>query len=202
MIYILIGKSASGKDRALNRIIDGKPVKGIDIKDRCLPIITCTTRPMRVGEVNGKDYHFITKELFKRMASSGEMLEWRCYHTLVQGKADDWYYGTPWTSVQNFESQDYIAIVDCEGAKAYIDACGKENCKVFYIYASDEVRKERAMKRGSFDETEWNRRLRDDEEKFGEEALSEIRKELGENFVWVDNNTNSDNVTNLSLIHI
>ena len=52
------------------------------------------------------------------------------------------------------------------------------------------------MKRGSFDETEWNRRLRDDEEKFGEEALSEIRKELGENFVWVDNNTNSDNVTN------
>lgn len=194
MVYILMGKSASGKDRTLNRLIAGKPVKGIKINTGCLPIITCTTRPMREREVDGRDYHFIDKELFKRMIASGEFLEWRCYHTLVKEKHDDWYYGTPWSAIKNYKDQDYISIVDAEGAKAYLDSIGEENCTVYYIDASDDVRTIRAKRRGSFDQSEWNRRLKDDDKKFSEEILSEFELRLKEHFIRIDNNKDDTGV--------
>ena len=46
------------------------------------------------------------------------------------------------------------------------DYYGKENCFVVFVHATDKIRTNRAMQRGSFDIYEWERRLKDDSLKF------------------------------------
>ena len=81
MIYYLMGKSASGKDSIFHKLLERTGWK---------QLIPYTTRPMREGEIEGQEYHFITKEEFLGYIASGEMAEYRAYDT-VFGK---WYYGT------------------------------------------------------------------------------------------------------------
>lgn len=127
---------------------------------------------MREGEVQDKDYHFIKKDDFLKSLENGEFLEYREYHTNVAGKPDTWYYGMTKAEVERVENP--IVILDLQGAKAFQDYFGKENCITIYIHASDKTRQERAESRGSFDKTEWNRRLKDDNKVFNEKALYEI----------------------------
>lgn len=163
MITILIGKSASGKDAILRTF---KHNFGFT------PIISTTSRPIRKREVDGVDYIFVSAQTFKYMIDIGCFIEYRSYNTLVNGEPDVWYYG-----VQTFElepDKNYIVILDVEGAREFIKYFGKENIRVIYIHADDYVRKSRAEKRGSFDETEWVRRLNDDAVKFSSNVRSDI----------------------------
>ena len=163
MITILIGKSASGKDAILRTF---KRNFGFT------PIISTTSRPIRKKEVDGVDYIFVSAQTFKYMVDIGCFIEYRSYNTLVNGEPDVWYYG-----VQTFElepDKNYIVILDVEGAREFIKYFGKENIRVVYIHADDDVRKSRAKRRGSFDETEWIRRLNDDAVKFSSDVCSDI----------------------------
>ena len=63
-------------------------------------------------------------------------------------------------------NQIHGIILDVEGAKSFIDYFGRDNLRIIYIEADDDIRKSRAEKRGSFDETEWQRRFIDDDIKF------------------------------------
>ena len=81
MIYYLMGKPASGKDRIFHKLLE---------KGHFQRLIPYTTRPMREGEAEGQEYHFISEEEFEKLISTGEMAEHRIYDT-VFGK---WYYGT------------------------------------------------------------------------------------------------------------
>ena len=81
MIYYLMGKSASGKDSIFHKLLE---------KGHFQRLIPYTTRPMREGEAEGQEYHFISEEEFEKLISTGEMAEYRVYDT-VFGK---WYYGT------------------------------------------------------------------------------------------------------------
>ena len=156
-IYILTGESASGKDTLLKHMLATDPFLE--------SIVSFTTRPMRDGEVDGKDYRFVSKEQFEKGIENDDFIEYRSYETLVNGKSDVWYYGSGKCNLS--AHKDYIVILDLEGAKTFVDYYGKENCFVINLRAGDDVRKKRAMRRGSFDETEWNRRLEDDKVKFG-----------------------------------
>lgn len=163
MITILIGKSASGKDAILRTF---KRNFGFT------PIISTTSRPIRKKEVDGVDYIFVSAQTFKYMIDIGCFIEYRSYNTLVNGEPDVWYYG-----VQTFElepDKNYIVILDVKGAREFIKYFGKENIRVVYIHADDGVRKSRAKRRGSFDETEWIRRLNDDAVKFSSDVCSDI----------------------------
>ena len=163
MITILIGKSASGKDAILRTF---KRNFGFT------PIISTTSRPIRKKQVDGVDYIFVSAQTFKYMIDIGCFIEYRSYNTLVNGEPDVWYYG-----VQTFElepDKNYIVILDVKGAREFIKYFGKENIRVVYIHADDDVRKSRAKRRGSFDETEWIRRLNDDAVKFSSDVCSDI----------------------------
>jgi guanylate kinase len=59
-----------------------------------------------------------------------------------------------------------ICIVDLKGLKEIKKYYGEENLVVIFIDAADEIRQRRAMRRGSFDKSEWYRRLKDDNKKF------------------------------------
>lgn len=155
MILILCGKSASGKDTILNDFIqDGFVHK----------IVSYTTRPKRTGEVNGIDYNFVTERQFIDMMNEGLFFQTRQYNTNVNGHLNTWYYGSK--KVEIDKNIHFGCIVDMGGVRDYVNAYGKENVFVVYIDAPDEIRKHRCIQRGSFDETEWNRRLEDDTIKF------------------------------------
>ena len=159
MIIVLCGKSACGKDTLLKELI----------KDGFEPLISTTSRPMREGEVDGREYYFISREEFKQRLASDRFIEYRIYHTLVNNIPDDWYYGM---EKREFDpNKNYIVILDIEGTEAFKHIYGNQVFAI-YIDAHDEQRTKWAQSRGSFDETEWNRRLADDNIKFSTSKVS------------------------------
>lgn len=156
MLVIFCGKSGSGKDAV---------VKGLMEKGGYNRLVSHTSRPMRDGEVEGVEYHFVTTAEFEKMIRNSSLVEWRSYDTLVNNTPATWYYGTKF-----FEPSEEITlcIKDLEGAKVLSDYCKAvgEKCLCFYVDCPDAVREERAKKRGSFDQVEWDRRLKADEEDF------------------------------------
>ena len=162
MITILIGKSASGKDTLLNNLV----------KDDFIPIISTTSRPIREGEKDGEAYNFISKDEFEKRIKDNKFLEYRSYNTLVNGIPDTWYYGTEKKDLHPYKN--YVTVLDIEGTKAFLEHYGKEDCTVVAISVPDRIREERAKKRGSFNQTEWDRRLKDDNLKFSEEEINKV----------------------------
>ena len=150
MILILCGKSGCGKDSIMKKLI----------RFGFNPLISYTTRPKRDGEQDGKEYHFVSDSDFQSMIEKDELIEYRTYDTIF-GK---WYYGLKKTKIN--QHKNYIVILDLEGANSLKYYYGKENCFVCFIDVYDSIRTERAKKRGSFNEDEWNRRMETDNKDF------------------------------------
>ena len=167
MIKLFFGASAAGKDTLLKQ----------EVEHGVKPIVTCTTRPMRTGEVNGKDYIFLKKDTFLAIKNAGGFFETRKYNTLVRNVPDSWYYGSMY--IKDAERHNYAAVVDIAGVKAYIDAYGVENVEPILVYVPNDIREKRAKLRGSFDQSEWNRRLEDDKVRFSEAAIKELEESTG-----------------------
>ncbi len=159
MITILVGKSASGKD-AIQKVLT---------QSGYTPMVSTTTRPMREGETEGVDYHFVDDKTFKQMAAEDEFLEYRSYNVINN---EIWYYGTPKTELET--DKNYVKIVDLKGAETLVNHYGRENCFVVWVFADDITRQHRAESRGSFNYEEWNRRLKDDAVKFSAGRLGSL----------------------------
>lgn len=158
-IVILTAQSASGKDTIYRQLI----------KKGYIGLITNTTRPPREHEVDGVDYHFLTKEKFDKLIEDGQMVEYRKYNTVF----GTWYYGS---SAENIDlnKHDYVIILTLDGAEAWVNYFGAENCIVFYIDCPKSIREERAKKRGSFNQSEWNRRVITDKQDFTTEKVAKV----------------------------
>lgn len=74
--------------------------------------ITCTTRPRRPGEKNGKDYYFVTERRFRELLKKGELIEWARVHGHL--------YGTPRKSVLTILRRGLIPLmtIDVKGARS------------------------------------------------------------------------------------
>ena len=154
MTIILTGMTASGKDKVKNIL-----TKMLYYK----PIVSHTTRPIRINEVNHKDYHFVTEEEFADIL----FLETRSYDTIFEGITQKWFYGT---SLKELDKKgDKVCIKDLEGAIKL-----KEHIKdsiIVYIEVPEEIRKQRAIERGSFCELEYARRVKQDAKDFDEDLI-------------------------------
>lgn len=156
-IFLFIGESACGKNYTLDLFLSQNP----DIKR----MVSVTTRPMRDGEIEGKDYNFISDAQFDDMIKNDELIEYREYHT----EFGLWRYGTP-----KLSDGDYAGIVDISGAKKIVETYPDKCIRVIYIKVNEITRTERAKKRGSFDKDEWERRLETDRKDFSRENLEEL----------------------------
>lgn len=103
--------------------------------------ITCTTRAPRPGEINGKDYYFVSKDEFLSLRKDGKLLEWAEVH----GN----YYGTPVKSVKDVMDSGKIPVmtIDVKGA-ASIRKIFDDAVTIFIIPPSPKILKKRLELRG------------------------------------------------------
>ena len=135
-IYCLLGKSSSGKDTLFKMLLEES---GLALKT----IVPYTTRPIRVGEQEGVEYHFVTEETQKKLEAEGKIIELRAYDTIC----GVWKYFT----VDDHQIQDlrqnYLLIGTLEAYGKLRDYFGKERVVPIYIEVEDGIRLERAIGR-------------------------------------------------------
>lgn len=133
-IFYLMGKSASGKDTIYKKVKEQMP----ELKT----IVIYTTRPIREGELNGREYHFVDDDKLKELQEAGKVIELREYNT-VHGI---WKYFT--ADDGQFDGDDnYLAIGTLESYVKLRDYFGQERLVPIYVEVEDGLRLERALAR-------------------------------------------------------
>jgi guanylate kinase len=107
ILLVVSGPSGSGKTTLCRQLADAGEVRYS---------VSCTTRPPRPGEVDGRDYHFLTKDDFAARVTAGEFLE----HAEVHGN----HYGSLKSEVLGHlaAGTDVVMDIDVQGA-AQVRAC-------------------------------------------------------------------------------
>ena len=160
----MIGKSASGKDAIYKHLL-GDPALQL------VPYVGYTTRPIRSGEINGREYYFTDVETMGGYEACGKLIEKRVYHT-VHG---DWHYYSVDNETVDLEAHDYLYIGTLESYLPLREYYGADRVIPIYIEVEDGLRLQRALDRERSQEVpryaEMCRRFLTDEEDFCEENL-------------------------------
>ena len=164
MLTVLIGKTCSGKNAVLSKLVKEYSWK---------PIVTYTTRPKRKGEKEGREYHFIDGDDFKRKIDDGFFAEWKSYN--VDGKI--WYYGSPLKEIEEAaqDNDNHIIILTPDGVEdVFITVQSSKNIHVVYLYANRKTILNRLKKRKDTHDS-IERRMRADDDDFRDAvSLSDI----------------------------
>lgn len=131
---ILSAPSGGGKTTIARKLLERRPDVGYSV--------SCTTRAPRAGEVDGRDYRFLTPDAFTRARDEGAFAEWAEVH----GN----YYGTLRSEVQRVLSsgQHVLMDIDVQGARQF-HAAFPDTVLVFVLPPSGEVLKARLSGRQS-----------------------------------------------------
>ena len=163
-IFCLMGKSATGKDTIYKKLTEDQEL----LLRRLVPY---TTRPIRDGESEGREYHFVDEETLERLQKAGKVVELRVYDT-VQGL---WKYFTVCDDNMDLEHHSYAVIGPLESWNAMRNYFGQDIMVPIYIEVEDGLRLSRALERERQQEephyAELCRRFLADQEDFSEENL-------------------------------
>lgn len=135
LMFILSSPSGAGKTTIARMLLEHDP--------HICNSVSCTTRPPRPGEVDGKDYHFITPDTFERMVDDGDFLEW----ATVFGHS----YGTPKAQVKAGlkDGLDYLFDIDWQGTQQLYQKLERDVVRVFLLPPSIEELRRRLTGRGT-----------------------------------------------------
>lgn len=165
-IFYIMGKSASGKDSIYRELLRSH-------KGRLEKIVLYTTRPMREGEKDGREYFFVDEERFRRFAAEGRLMEERAYST-VHGI---WRYFTVDDGQIDLERRSYLAIGTLESYLQLRQYFREGVLCPIYIQVEDGERLSRALTRERKQAVpkyaELCRRFLSDCEDFSEERIAE-----------------------------
>lgn len=144
LVFIVSGPSGSGKSTLVEKILE---------LPRTMLSVSCTTRPPRQTESNGKWYNFISAQEFQRMVKRGEFLE----YAQVFGK--NWY-GTPrrWLREARTKGLDLVLEIDVQGASQVKEKL-PTSLAIFIVPPSRQDLERRIRARGQDSEDEIARRL-------------------------------------------
>ena len=163
-IFCLMGKSSSGKDTLYARLSE---------KLHFSTIVPYTTRPIREGEEEGREYHFITEKEVEEFEKQGRIIELRAYNT-IHGV---WKYLTVDDKQTDLEHSNYLIIGTVESYRKLKEYYGEAYLVPIYIEVEDGMRLQRALERELRQENpkyeELCRRFLADEKDFSEEKLKE-----------------------------
>lgn len=133
LIIVISGPSGVGKDALIKKLRESR--------DSLHFVVTATSRPMRPGEENGKDYYFVSKEEFLTMIDKNELLE----YALVYGD----YKGIPKKQIREYMAKGYDIIlrVDIQGAQTLRRVLGDSAVFVFLMADCETALVERLVER-------------------------------------------------------
>lgn len=159
-----MGKSSSGKDTIYKLLLENKEL--------CLhTIVPYTTRPIRAGETNGVEYHFVEEDELKKIEESGKLIELRAYSTFH----GVWKYFTVADDQIDLQLNAYLIIGTLESFIRIKEYYGDEYVVPLMIDLDDGVRLQRALDREKSQEKpkyqEMCRRFLADAIDFSEEKI-------------------------------
>ncbi len=133
LLLVLSSPSGAGKTTLSRRLLERE--------DDLVMSVSVTTRKPRPGEVDGKDYHFISREQFDGMAANGELLE----YAEVFGNG----YGTPLEPVLNWLSsgRDVLFDIDWQGTQQIHARMHDDLVRIFILPPSAEELRDRLVRR-------------------------------------------------------
>lgn len=165
-IFYIMGKSASGKDTIYRRLIGEKE---FDFRT----LVPYTTRPMRSGEENGKDYFFTDEAGLLKLQQEKKVIELRTYQTVL----GPWHYFTVDDGQVDLAQYDYLMVGTLESYRALRDYYSAEKVVPIYVAVDDGLRLQRALDRERAQDepkyAELCRRFLADEADFSAEKLLE-----------------------------
>ena len=165
-IFCVMGKSATGKDTIYQKLLHENRLQ-------LQRIIPYTTRPIREGEVDGREYHFCSEDDVKRLEEEGKIVELRAYDTVY----GIWKYFTVNDSSISLDKENYLLIGTLEAYVKIRDYFGAEKVVPIYVEVEDGDRLLRAISREKEQEVpkyeEMCRRFLADARDFSEEKLTE-----------------------------
>lgn len=147
-VIIISGPSGSGKTTLHKALLQCPNLKG-----RLVKSISATTRPKRPGERQGRDYLFLSPEVFEQRIAKGYFLEWE--------KVFGNYYGTPKRQVLNLlkKSKHVLLCIDVKGAR-HVRREFPDALTVFIKTPSMKVLRQRLHKRASESKANLDLRLK------------------------------------------
>jgi guanylate kinase len=171
-VFIISAPSGSGKTTLVSRLLAGLP--GLMFS------VSYTTRKPRGGEVEGHNYHFVSRTDFEAMIGRDEFLEW----AQVFGN----YYGTHRGILEEAQGQgkDLVLDIDVQGARQ-LKGKVPEAVSVFILAPSRQILEQRLRARGEDREDVIERRLRD--------AAEEIRDYNRYDYVVVNRDLDESDAT-------
>ena len=150
-MIVLAGASASGKTEV---------AKLLAKKYGIAKIITTTTREKRVGEVDKRDYFFVSKEEFERKIQAGDFVEYTLYNGNLYGSTKDQI------------ADNKCVVIDPAGLRSYI-ALNNPSIVTFFLETDEETRKQRMLDRGDGEEKVASR-IAHDRELFKKENICHV----------------------------
>lgn len=146
MILLVTGPSGAGKGTVINELLARDP--------RLAFSVSTTTRPIRGGEVDGREYDFVDDATFDRLVADDAFVEWAPVHLHR--------YGTRRSRLAEMEAAGRIPVldIDVQGGLQVIGKFGNELVSVFLFPPSWEELERRLRHRGTEDEAAIATRLR------------------------------------------
>jgi len=165
VLYVISAPSGAGKTTLCKEMIDIFP--------KLRHSVSYTTRTPRSGEVHGRDYFFVGKEEFSRMAAAGEFAEWAEVHGNL--------YGTSLATLTQSRAQgvDLLLDIDCQGARQLKERFGG-GVYIFVLPPSLEELRRRLDNRSSDAPEVIERRINN--------ASGEIREARWYDYIIVNDN--------------
>jgi len=169
LLFVLSSPSGAGKSTIARMLLDAD--KDIDMS------VSVTTRPIRPGEVEGRDYHFVDVPTFKDLVGNDQLMEWA--HVF------DHRYGTPKAPVEKLlaKGHDVLFDIDWQGAQQLYQQAGQDVVRVFILPPSVGELERRLRSRGTDDATVVEARMA--------RANSEISHWDGYDYVLINDDVNT-----------
>ena len=167
-LYTISAPSGAGKTSLVAELLKRTPRLGVSVSH--------TTRPMRPGEVNGVNYHFVSHAEFEKMLESSAFLE--------HAQVFDNFYGTSqqWVESQLAAGEDVILEIDWQGAQQ-VRRLMPDTVAIFIMPPSKEALNERLTGRGQDDSAVIQRRM--------DAAVAEMSHYVESDFVVINDGFNT-----------
>ena len=145
LLFVLSSPSGAGKSTLARKLLASDAQISLSV--------SATTRPPRTGEVDGVDYHFVDKDIFKQMVADNKFLEW--------AEVFGHLYGTPKAAVEKIldSGKDVLFDIDWQGTQQLYQEAGNDIVRTFILPPSITELEDRLRNRATDSDEVINDRM-------------------------------------------